>query len=1639
MICASGVLHASSFNNASSDSLLSIYNDSSESVYSQDADIQAPMPEPDGEFVAPNPPEPNDGAPVQLPNDALDKKKAKKDKDKTPKIIGPTPLVPIDRDEADWIKEANKAIADKKYDRAIKILQALVEKKNAGYFRISKTLFKSINQKASQMIGELPKKALEEYHLIYEPIAEAKYNKAMKTGDLGLLREILVLYANTSVAKKANIALADSYFDQGKLLSAVRSWLKLGDFKTPEDAIRLVKIITALHLAGNQKLVKLYQKKLTAKFADQIAILAGKQQKLTDYVKNIIKVKPFAKEQALTIGENFPGVGALSESFIKMEPLDAVLLPRWKYPNTGNNSNLYITDQMLAFGAMDYIENYSVKITGVSLDDGLVELSVANPQNRGSSGRGNVGRRKFFPPAMVQPNVWNNLVIFRDDKGVVALNIKTGEVAWKGELPMFKHNKIISNRYDYYGSQGSKIVDTGKYLITIGGGKVYAVGNFSKAESKNRHSFGDEKPTEKPKNNILSAFSLENEGCIEWINGGSIKPKPTGDKDIDQFMTEIEYLTAPAYVSQPGSETGRLYLIVKHLSQYFLVCLNADDGSYIWRQAVGQQSTQKNVYGKAAQEITRVACVPVYRDGKVYIATNSGLISSFDAESGRPSWAYQYVPSRTGYYGGGSRRVVCTSALNQIIVTDKHVVAYPVDSTKVIVLDKNTGKGSYANRKTGVPMESSDRMLVAIDADTIAVVGSNIKFIRLSDGAIYRCLHKVNAYYGRPVIAGKYLLAVCKGYLLKVDIKKFTQEAIPLDDAEGLLGNMVCMKNKLICANSAGIAAYFNFDVAYSVLTDKINAAKTIDQKLYARYQRAKLCANSGKYIKAKADYDQASEDIKGKADYHILLHQLNNNYHKMYIRQANQATGAKRLKYYKLAKEYATTPNQEALMLIRLAKFYETQKQYEKAVECAISVGNNYSKQPIIDIPIGKQGNNANKIRKMPTMLAKDWALDTRQGFVRKLINKHGQKIYAAYDAKAKVALDAVKTTGQPRLIEKVALDYPLSKHADEAKLIAAEEYYNKAAKVSAVTRKAYLRNVNRLIDSIMINRGTLPESVRNKDRVYMTALVTKLVIKQNQGFKRSVSLDISDMDDIEDDMDIKFGNIKGKLENVLENIQKDKYIFAKVKLAVYPNLPTPVEFAYKVGGADGILLGDGYGNVTRLGDMVFVLSEGKTYVVKPGADKKDSIKVVADTKIKQRWGTQPYQVYRKFYAAVTEDYKNCLVSNGVELASFKIVDGKVNWRIDMSKFVTQNTKWRVTNGYNFRSVQLGSKITVAVSNYGEIIAFDNMTGKVKWKNNLPLQSNGSYRLYTNGLEILDECTLVVSSNSNIFMAYSNKTGKMVFNYDVATSGSGARVYRKGRRRPYYGSRAPSYKVSKSGELVILTGTLMRTFMLSGNTSVHKPISEHKINPVNNGRLALYQDKYAVIVGNNDVAIYNAKSKRQHKLIMPSFNSSNPNDLNVVGKPNNYNNRQGLAITNIAIDSDTLYMTASLRPGGYYYNKRFKKYASGLAVLKYDLKSGKLVWAKKILDKNANCSHTNMEICSSNLVIGNTTNQHSTGALYIVSKKNGSIEQEIELYKNEMPVRQYNNRMERIGRFEAFDSKIVAEDLEGVKVFISK
>jgi len=110
----------------------------------------------------------------------------------------------------------------------------------------------------------------------------------------------------------------------------------------------------------------------------------------------------------------------------------------------------------------------------LSLKEGHVEAQVIGNPNYGTP-----GNRKVLLPPIIQPVVTGDVVIYRTDSNLIAVDLVTGETKWSAVgLPMERTVKQDRNNYGYYNPYGWQLEDTGRYTLTVAEGMVFTVANF---------------------------------------------------------------------------------------------------------------------------------------------------------------------------------------------------------------------------------------------------------------------------------------------------------------------------------------------------------------------------------------------------------------------------------------------------------------------------------------------------------------------------------------------------------------------------------------------------------------------------------------------------------------------------------------------------------------------------------------------------------------------------------------------------------------------------------------------------------------------------------------------------------------------------------------------------------------------------------------------------------------------------------------------------------------------------------------------------------------------------------------------------------------------------------------------------------
>ena len=686
----------------------------------------------------------------------------------------PVILINVDEESVGYIRNTETLAAGKDYTDAIEVLQGLLDRRKQCFVPTDDPrLFVSLTVKVNKVIGRLPPEGGKLYRTLYDPKAGAMFRTAAERFDESALRNIIARYRHTSYGNKALNLLGAIQFDRGEFSQAACCWGRIastGD--ETESAAFLARIAMAHHFAGESARATEVMKLLARRHPKAKGAIGGKEQNVAAYVRRILaEPPPFADSIRI---EGWPSLAGAPDSLAVMGPCKPVFSARWTTPGGRFTDNPNVK---AAVGA------YPKDAFGVtaSLRNGHVILSSPG-----------IGRSRTMP-AVIHPVAVGTTVLYRSAAGVSAHDLLTGRMKWQSPaFPVYRCNQAIVQHICYRSSLSQAVEDRGMWTLTIADGKVFAVGKFmpgSGAINYNRarkyapkRQFAD--------TSVLAAFSMAGKGRLLWQVGLG-----EGDTDV---------VRAGKFMTAPTCDAGRLYVPVKYNNTYRLVCLNAENGRSIWDATIGPIPVMSSQFTGALSCREGWAGPPAVTGGKVFVVTNGGVIAAFEAETGRPLWAYQYdsVVNRRW----GRRNQPANSPAyppNPVIVTKGRIICLPADSKQLLAFRADTGKLDWSADRQG------QRDLTAVNSSRLLLSGGGIRIIDAATGKNVWTVRDVSGVHGRPAVTTDAILASGKGKIIRISLKDFSSTGLPVKHPDAILGNLVSAGGKLIAANAAGISAYF--------------------------------------------------------------------------------------------------------------------------------------------------------------------------------------------------------------------------------------------------------------------------------------------------------------------------------------------------------------------------------------------------------------------------------------------------------------------------------------------------------------------------------------------------------------------------------------------------------------------------------------------------------------------------------------------------------------------------------------------------------------------------------------------------------------------------------------------------------------
>jgi outer membrane protein assembly factor BamB len=1148
------------------------------------------------------------------------------------------------------------------------------------------------------------------------------------------IRSAVHRYRHTSHGQWALESLAELCFDRGQFLQASWYWQELlPSLEDPQQrAMFLAKKAIASHLAGEVKASSEALTELKENHPQAAGELGDKRWVLVDFVNHIRKtVKPDTSLARLQ-GSDWPGLWSMPGHVGVMEDVEVVLRPNWVQPNENLDGD-DLKDQLIAkkqeilAGARRGNQSVQIQFRG---GEARYKVQVSNR------------RDEFILPSSIHPIVLGDVILHRNNRTVTAHNIYTGDIVWEAfQFPMFRDQQQTNHRHSY---SLMSVMDYGRFALSVGGGKVYAVGMFAKPSNPGYHFRGNQEKV--PDTSAIAAFSLEAEGMLVWQIGQTDKAT-TDQKDIG--LPGAKYLSVPTYYD------GRLYVLAKHMENYWLLCLSSEDGSLLWKTQVAQTPAITSGYSRFMSHMLDLGTPPACIEGRVFVLTNAGVLGCFDTQTGQPVWAYQYETDLGGTRSRSYRFNVAgvRFGMNPIVVTPGRVSILPADCDKVMTFSFEDGKLLW-----NAPRQKM-MYLAAVDENRLVVSGSyepgngSLAILSARNGKVLHQVDGLGDVYGRPAVTDKSVVVSVQAGVARLDLDEYMLTKSGPAEPDALLGNLVFAGGKMFAANPLGLAAYFPYETQYARISELLEGLHG-QQRREKLFNRANVSFSARRYDRSLEDYLLLRDELVGTTDSR-LQELVRKAIYRNYLALANTSDSTEEMgKLFLEAREYARSDEEKAHMLLRLARYHrmlgekkDDVAELTKSIELATEIIGLYGQERLVDVQIGsKDPDNGRFDSRTPRLPGSVLADD----FIASVIQEHGYEPLEPFDVLAKDALAQASGKEDPEELVAVAKKYKHGQYRDDALFRAAEIYYLRAHAGNGEKDKQALTSAVKLFSEVIADR---------KSPLRVSAAVALAAIYAKAGKPIAARMTLENISDQPDSTPVSFANIKGTLGEMRDQINSGKIPEASVKTDIEASIVPPLEKVFEVPGTDVFLVRDQEYRPVRIGQNLLVLNENRAPLLDTSRSSYEdavSWEALTSVDINHLRRSRYYPPDMSFLGGLSREGKIIVLGDRNSCSGFSAETGKRIWHtpledvgISVSRFACMGT---------------GPDSFVVADATGNLVCLEMETGKKRWDNKVRLQGRrrGNNRIGW-PLRFLGGYVAVRSSDFQQMVLYDLKTGKAI------------------------------------------------------------------------------------------------------------------------------------------------------------------------------------------------------------------------------------------------------------------------------------
>ena len=702
-----------------------------------------------------------------------------------------------DRRVLQQLDKAKLAFEQRKYAEGLLLLQRLIEEdqdlpleeeERTRFGLLQKLSLKSI---AEARIGALPPEALLWYERGYGSLAQQMLEEAIEQTDESLLAEISQRFFHTQAGYQATYRLGAFHFDHGRLLWALRHWLRLQQSPGAKafEPLLSIQVAACYSELGLLDRAEAIWKRLTSEHAGGTITSAGLKHRLP---QSLAEWKQFSatllagypQRRPLVTDWNMPRGHQTRNA--KIEPVSPVRDTPWVFATTGDATT-------------------GRPATANICDNLLMKRDI-------------VSQRSIMRPLpAASPLLIGNLAVIRSVNRVQAIDVQTGELAWSSiqEDPIFKEFVLQAESEgegrSAFGRSPLELYFTQRFWhdrvagsLSSDGQRVFAIedlGVVGPDMLRRTRIRGQQQVAQTPYNR-LAAYELKT-GRTLWEVGG-----PGGGAELALSDT---YLLGP-----PLPYNGSLYCLAENGGEIQLCVLDALTGKLQWQQTLLVPEVSLHY-----MPIRRVAGLsPSLYGGILVCPTGSGTVLAVDIEQQRLLWGYRYVPrvdhdmrSRAGLLalrmlpsqGFDLDPGELEGAESQPIIVGSSILLAPYDADNLYCIDLLSGSLRWQH-----PRGQMLYIAAVHNNQVICVERSRISALDLANGKpAWTDPIPISLPSGRGVLNGQfYHLPLASGEIATVDLEQRRMKARSVLRDSRIAGNLIAANGILMSQSEDQLFAF---------------------------------------------------------------------------------------------------------------------------------------------------------------------------------------------------------------------------------------------------------------------------------------------------------------------------------------------------------------------------------------------------------------------------------------------------------------------------------------------------------------------------------------------------------------------------------------------------------------------------------------------------------------------------------------------------------------------------------------------------------------------------------------------------------------------------------------------------------------